>query len=217
MTLLTLLSPASLLAGIIVGFCYFRRLDIVHKGITVYLLLMLVIDLASRILEYYFNHNLVILIIYSLLELCAFLFFYYKYLYRTRHRLIILVSTVAIAYILWELVTYRKIEARNFQSYAKVADNFVIITLVLGFFHERITAFKDSKWENFGLNVVVLVFFSINLIFFLPYNFIINSSGLEFYFWLGILITTVLFYIYLGVMVWKNSRLPEKGKRRQFS
>lgn len=205
--LLTLFSPSILAIGICIGFYFYKYLNTIHKSITWYLVLMLLVDITSRIMGYYGN-NLIVLLVYSLLELLLFVLFYYKFLFKTRHRFIMGLSIVAILYIFWEILILRKIEAQQFQSYAKVTDNFVIITLALAFFHEKINIFKELKWDNFRLNAVILVFFSVNMLFFLPINFLINeTSGLNHYFWLSNLVITILFYLFLITSIWKNGRI----------
>lgn len=202
--LLALFSPVMLLIGVMIGVYKFKYLDIYHRGITIYFVMLLVIDIASRFLHT--GNNLFILLIYSLLELIIFIYFYYKYVYKRHHILLLVMSFLSITYLIYEIVIF-EFETKKFQTYSKVVDNFTIVMLILTFFHERINLFKDSKWDNFRLNVVLLVFFSINLVFFLPYNFLINeSTDLKFYFWLGIVISTVAFYSYLTHSIWKNGR-----------
>jgi hypothetical protein len=205
--ILNILSPVLLLIGFFMGVYFYKYLDPIYKGVSLYLLLMLCVDFSGRTLKVLYGNNLIVLLVFSLIELTFFLYFFYKFLFKSRHRLIIGLSTLAMLYILYEIVIY-KVDAKQFQSYAKVADNFVVITLALAFFHERINIYKESKWDNFQLNAVILAFFSINLIFFLPLNFLINeSTGLKFYFWLGNLVITLLFYSYLSYSIWKNGRI----------
>ena len=203
---LNLFSPGILLIGFSIGLNYYKSLDIVHKSITWYFLGMIIIDLASRFLTASGN-NYIILLVYSLLEMMLFAYFYFRYLFKAKHRLVMSLCCAAFLYILWEIVLFESTDSKGFQSYAKVVDDFIIIILALSFFHEKINIFKESKWDNFRLNAIVLIFFSINLVFFLPLNFLLHeSSGLKFYFWLGIVLTTVLFYSYLTHSIWKNGR-----------
>ncbi|RZJ74098.1 MAG: hypothetical protein EOO45_09460 [Flavobacterium sp.] len=211
---LTYLSPAILAGGIWVGFLNFKKIDSVHKSITFYLLVMLCVDVASRILGHLGN-SILVLLVYSLIEVILIVYFYYKYLFRTKHLVVLALSILAGIYILWEIASFEKIEAKHFQSYAKVADNSIVILLALSFFYERLSMFKESKWDNFRLNAIVLVFFSVNLLFFLPFNLIINkSTGLQFFFWYGILLITILFYVYLSWSIWNNSKKNPKLKVR---
>ncbi|MCW4469039.1 hypothetical protein OGH69_08695 [Flavobacterium sp. MFBS3-15] len=207
--LLNFLSPFILIMGLGIGLPYFKRLNNIHKGIIGYLLMMLLIDMASRFFQYNFGNNLIVLLVYSLVEMLFFVFFYYKFLFKASHILIKLFSIIAASYIIWELFYFSN-NVRQFQSYAKVADNFVIITLALAFFSEKIHEYKESKLDSFYLNAVILIFFSINLIFFLPLNFILNErTGL--YFWLVNLITTVSFYSYLIYSIIKNGKNFKKA------
>jgi hypothetical protein len=201
------LSPSVLFLSLLVMLFYYKDLDRIHKSISIYMILMLCIDISGRILKFIYGTNLILLPIYSLLELIVISTFYYKHFYKVKHNSILVLCFLAAVYIIWEIIKLNKTAAQYFQSYAKVVDNFVIITLALTYFHEKIKVFKDSKWDNFKLNSVILVFFFINMIFFLPINFLINeSSGLKFYFWLSNLIITVSFYLYLTHCIWKNGR-----------
>jgi len=202
--LLNLLSPLILIIGLICGFYFYKSLDIIHKSITIYFLVMLLVDITGRIFEYRYGNNLIILLVYSLIELIMFIYFYYQFMFKAKHRLIIISSLLAIGYIVWEIFKFKS-DAKEFQTYSKIADNFIIVLLTLTFFFEKINIFKESKWSNFKLNAVILAFFSINMLFFLPYNFIINAT-IGFWFWLGILVSTTLFYSYLTHCIWKNGR-----------
>ena len=204
--LLNFASPIVLFIGSVTGLYYFKSLNVIHKGIFWYLLGLLLVDLTSRVVGATGN-NFIVLLVYSLLEMTLFTWFYFRFFFKAKHRLVMGLSCVAFFYILWEIMTFERTDMKGFQSYAKVIDNFIVIILVFSFFHEKINIFKDSKWENFRLNVVILLFFSVNLVFFLPLNFLVNeSAGMKFYFWLGIVITTVLFYLYLTLSIWKNGR-----------
>jgi hypothetical protein len=202
---ITYISPVVLILGLCIAISRYKQLNGIYRGVTFYLGLVLVVDIASRVMGIYGN-NLILLSVYSLAEVIFFLLFYFKYLYKTSHKVQLAAGAVAIAYILWDIVTFEK-DVKQFQSYAKVADNFIVILLALGFFHERIYKFKDVKWDNFSLNAAILIYFTINLIFFLPLNFLINEdSGLKFYFWSGNVAVVALFYIFLICSLWKNGR-----------
>lgn len=203
---LNFLSPGISLVGFFIGIYYYRSLDSIHKNISWYLFGMFLVDIASRIMGATGN-NVIVLLVYSLLEMTFFVYFYFKYFFKAKHRLVIGLYLVAVLYILWEIVLFEATAIKGLQSYTKVVDDFIIIILTLSFFHEKINIFKESKWDNFRLNAVLLVFFSVNLIFFLPFNFLLfESTGLKFYFWLGILLITLLFYSYLTHSIWRNGR-----------
>lgn len=194
------------LTGFVLGMVYYKSLNVVHKGITWYLFVMILVDVASRILGKTGN-NIIVLLSYSIVEMSMLTFFYFRYFFKARHRLIIALFLISFAYIIYEIISFDRTQMKDFQSYAKVIDDFMIIVLVLTFFHEKINIYKESKWDNFRLNAIIFVYFSINLVFLLPFNFIINrTSGYQFYFWFGISVTILLFYTYLTYSIWKNGR-----------
>lgn len=207
--LLNFLSPTVLFIGICIGYSFYNRLDSVHKWIVYYLSAMILVDLSSRIFKGDGN-NLIILPAFSLIEVLLFIFLFKKYLFTNKHNVLTFIGIAGVIYILAEIIinfVLNKVDAKNFQPYAKVVDNFIVILYAFGFFHEKINVFKESKWNHFRLNAIIIIFFSLNMIFFLPFNFLINeSSGLKFYFWLSNLIITVLFYSYLTHSIWKNGR-----------
>lgn len=203
------LSPLLLAIGIITGLFLYKKLNAVHKSIVYYFAIMLCVDLYSRYLAMYGN-NQIVLLIYSLVELIGVTYFYNKFLLVKKHIITLIISLVAITYIGWELFSYLFLDSdvKNFQPYAKVADNFVVILLALTFLYEKMNSYKESKWDNFRLNIVVLVYFTLNTLIFLPFNFLVNEgSGIKFYFWGFNIVITLLFYVYLINEIWKNGRI----------
>lgn len=201
------LSPITLFIGTALGLISFKSLNIVTKGITVYLAIMLLVDIVMRLLPYFQTNNHIVLPIYCLIELGLFTYFYNKYFLSRRYLALNVITILALVYIVWDIITFSFTSAKDFQSYAKVFDNFGIILLALTYCYEKLDQPNVAKWKNFRLNIVVLIFFTINLILFLPYNFIINDNGgIQFYFMQGILFTTVFFYIYLSYFIWQNSK-----------
>lgn len=204
-------SPILLVVGIIIAIIHYQKLDAFHKGIFFYLVLMLLVDFLSRYFGYISSkkNNLIILIVYSLVEIVAVSYFYSKFLLKKMHKLLILACFISVLYIVYELIyyTFFNTSIKSFQPYAKVADNFVVILLALSFLQEKISDFKERQWNNFSFNIVILAFFTFNMIIFLPINFIVNeNSGVKFYFWAGNSVLLLLFYSYLIAKVWKNGR-----------
>lgn len=206
---LSFLSPATLLVGVIFGFFYNKYLSNVYKSITFYLLLMLCIEVLTKTLGALGN-NLIVLPVFSLIELTFFLYLYNKHLLKKNNKFFIAIGLIGILYIFSEIILYfvlNNVKPKQFQPYSKVVDNFIVILMTLAFFHEKIKNYKEAKWNNFRLNSVILGFFTINLIIFLPFNFLVNeSTGLKYYFWLINIVIIVLFYTYLTWSIWKNGR-----------
>lgn len=203
-------SPISLLVGLIIAIYYRNRLDKLHKTIAFYLFLMLSVDITSRFIKEIFSTNLIMLLIYSFVELLFYLYLYRQCLFKKKYLSLSIIGVVGLLYILGEIllfVVFKELNPKEFQPYSKVVDNFIVILMALLFFHEKINAFNDTKWTNFRLNIAILLYFTINLLVFLPFNFLVNeSTGLKFYFWTINLIITVLFYIYLTSLIWQNTK-----------
>ncbi len=202
------LSPVFLIIGVLSGCLLYKRLDAIHKGIAYYLLAMLFVDIVSRYLWRYGN-NQIILLVYSLIEVIGVSYFYYKLLLTKKYIVTFIINAVVIVYIVWELFSYLFFgtDVQHFQPYAKVVDNFMIILLALSLLYEKMNSYKESRWDNFRLNIVVLIFFTLNTLIFLPFNFLVNEgTGIKFYFWTGNVILLLLFYGFLTWSIWKNGR-----------
>ena len=209
--ILAKISPVLLSSGIIMAIIYYKKLDVFHKGIFFYLVLMLLVDFLSRYFGYIStkSNNLIILIVYSLVEVVAISYFYSKFLLNNMPKSLMLACFISVLYIIYELIyyTFFNTNVKSFQPYAKVADNFVVILLSLSFLQEKISDFKERQWNNFSFNIVVLVFFTLNTLIFLPINFLVNEgSGIKFYFWIGNSVLLLLFYSYLIGKIWNNGR-----------
>ncbi|MEL1245418.1 hypothetical protein AAEO56_14180 [Flavobacterium sp. DGU11] len=219
-TFFSFLSPAVLTAGVIIGWVYKKSLDKIHKSLTFYLLLMLCLDLSARILGKLGN-NFIILLVYSLIDLCFFLYLYNKLLLKKYNKIFLITGVIGIAYIVGEIFYFfilNKLDAKQFQPYSKVVDNFIVVLMALAFYLERISNFKESHWNNFVLNTVLLVFFTITLIVFLPFNFLVNEkTGLKFYFFHINIVMIIALYMYLTYSVWKNGRQQNHNLQKKIT
>jgi hypothetical protein len=202
---LTYLSPVALLLGVMAGLALFGRTDKVHKLLTLYLLTALGIDLCGRIVGLVYGNNLIYILIFSLLELAVFSFIYFRLLLRRKYTYLYVLLVLGAAFIFWELFSLSFHHLDQFQSYSKVADTFLIVVFAITYFSESVKKGRQLQWEHFRLNAIILIFFSFNLIFFLPINFLINAgSEHAFYFLFGNLVITIAFYLVLTFEIWRN-------------
>jgi len=207
---LSQIPPVILTLGLVAGVFVFKSLDSLHRSLFWYMALMLGTDLAGRVLKFTHGNNLIVLPVYSLIELGFFVYFYNRFLLVKPNKILIGLGIVGAVYIIAEILGYfvlNTLDIKQFQPYAKVLDNFLIIIMALAFVQEKMANFKESGWGNFKLNTVILVFFTLTIIIFLPFNFLINgSSDVKFYFWIVNVIAVVLFYLFLISEIWKNGR-----------
>ena len=205
-------SPILLLIGLIIAVFFYKRLDALYKDFAIYLFLMLFIDVISRALVFLGNNNnLIILLFFSLIELIFFINLYHKRLFKKNHVVMRIIGYIGVIYIMLEIIKYvsfGKIDVREFQPYSKVITNFIIILMTLVFFKEKIYSnAKTMIFENFYFNVIVLIYFTLNLTVFLPINFMINeSAGVKHFFWFLNLLITLTFYLFLIIQIWRNAK-----------
>ncbi|SFQ27134.1 hypothetical protein [Flavobacterium akiainvivens] len=177
-----------------------------------YLALMFVTDLLSDYIGYKWGNNFIMLHIYSLTELGFMIYLYQKVMFRKRHLPLLILGILGLVYITAEialLYVFNQIVVKDFQPYAKVVDNFIIILMALAYMQERMNRFREQQWGNFRLNMAFLVYFTVNTVFFLPFNFMVNaSSDVKFYFWTGHVSLLILLYSYLG---FKMLKIPSKA------
>lgn len=209
--ILSQLAPVVLIGAFFLG-CFYRKfIDGLHKSLVIYLSLMLFMELIGRVLEYVLGNNIILLPVFSLTEMLFFIYFYNKYLLSKPSKILIWLGICGVLYIVIEALQYfvlNTLDIKQFQPYAKVVDNFVVIIMALYFFYQKMNNFKETKWGNFKLNIAIFIFFTSNTMIFLPFNFLVNeSSGVKFYFWIVNVALLLLFYIYLTSLVYKNGTL----------
>lgn len=200
----TMLTPLVLVAGIAAGSYYYRFLSLKYRYLLVYLGICLFIDLLSRLAGKLFENNLVLLIVFSLLELLFFYFFFRVCYFRKKVLKHIILVIAASLYMIIEIFLLSKIAVAAFQSYAKTIGSFLVLVMVIDYLFDLLRR-KEERPGNISELAAFIIYFSINLVFFLPINFLINvSAAFKFYFWCINLVVTILFYLYLVREIWKN-------------
>lgn len=212
LTLFTNLSPIILTIGIFLGiFCY-KKVDTLRKILIFYLCVMLLLDLTARYLGEVYGNNLVLIPIYGFSDLTMFSIFYYFLGIKNNKKIklfLILILILSAAFTFSEVMKVYNLPSSEFESYSKVISTLVIVFLSLGFFLEKIYMKKNISSDMFMLNSGILLYYSLNLIIFLPIDFLINGSELKFYFWLVNLVITLTFHTFLITSIWKNGKIQE--------
>ena len=194
-----------LFVGTFVGIYWFKWLDRKSKWILIYLIVSLGIDIASRIVSTYNENNLIILPLYSVLELLIIASIYCHL--GVKKMLLIPLTVLGAIYIVGEIVYIDSYNVKSFQSYAKIASSFVIVLLALQFFTQKLKSDKEISPELQRLDLVMLAYFALNLLLLLPINLMINQIATSIiYIWYAYLGATVLFYSYLSAFLWKNGK-----------
>jgi hypothetical protein len=204
LSLFTTIVPLLLVVGIVVGIYYYCFLPLKYRYLLAYFGICLLIDVLSRVAGKLFENNLVLLIVFSLLELLFFYVFFRVCYFRRnvlKHTILVIAGCL---YMMTEIFLLDKIAASAFQSYSKTLSSFLILVMVIDYLFDSLRH-KGNVAESIPELAAFIIYFSINLIFFLPINFLINvSSELKFYFWCINLVVTILFYLFLVREIWKN-------------
>ncbi|WP_026706580.1 hypothetical protein [Flavobacterium soli] len=206
----TLLVPLLLLLGVIAGACYYRYLDKKNQFLVIYLSICLTVDIVSRIIGEVYHNNLIFIVIFSLLEL-VFFYVYYRVCFFKKNIWPYTVFTfIASVYMIYEMFTLNDVEPIDFQPYSKVICSFIIIIMSINSLFENLgKEQQDSMLVK--LSSVFVIYFSLNLIFFLPVNFLINvTSSVKFYFWFANLLLTISLYTFLSKEIWKNGSTQKR-------
>jgi hypothetical protein len=200
----TVLVPVLLFFGLVAGRYYYRYLDKKYRYLVFYLLICFCTDIVSRIVGEIYDNNLIFIIIFSLLELLFFYRYYRVCFFKKQIRVYTVITFLSAIYMLYEMYMLKDVSPRDFQPYSKVICSFVIIIISINSLFEKMDTEQPDN-AIIRLNSAFVLYFSLNLIFFLPVNFLINvTSSVKFYFWCANLILTVSFYTFLSREIWKN-------------
>lgn len=212
--ILMLLVPIELIFGIALGIYFYSYLKLPYKELIFYLAICLITDLLSRIAGDLLGSNLIFFIIFSIFELLFFYFFYQKHFSYNKKRLLMNAFVyLAVAFMLGELYYLLNTKPKEFQTYSRSLSSFVILVIIFDYLFKLLRS-NNLKSNQLKQCSVLIVYCSINLIFFLPFNFLINvHSSVKFYFWFFNLITTVVFYSLIIKEIWKNGSMQKLLQR----
>lgn len=203
---LTYLSPLVLLLGSIIGIFSIQRISPVSKVLLMYLIVSFITDIISRILLESYGNNLIVLLVYSAIELLMISCIYG--LLKTEKWVVILLTSMGIAYIIGEIIYIDSYDVDTFQTYTKIVSSFILVIFSFRYFLDNLVKEQIIQGEVQWLNFTILFYFALNIILLLPLNLLINQSETSIVFtWYAYLIATVAFYSYLSIFIWKNGRI----------
>lgn len=207
------LTPFILVACLIIAIIVFRRIEPHFRVMAFYLLTALIADISMRIMGEYFGNNLILFPIFALAELSLFTILFVWFMQLERYFWIIIgIGGLGISFILYECFTLDANHPETFQTYSRTVDAFIIVGYCMLFYFDKLRKGIAPSDSRLKLNTIVLIFFSFNLIFLLPMNFLISQRQAQiiFYFWMFYLIIINFFYIYITYALWKNGKIPKR-------
>jgi hypothetical protein len=206
---ISLATPYILLCCIIIVIIQYNKIQSNFKVLFYYLVLSLMANLVMELFGYYFNNNLILIPLFGLFELALFTVLYTRYMNLGKLGISVLtIGLLGCGYIIYECLTVNIYDLGEFQSYARAISAFIIVVFSMIYFFDKLSKGTELSDSALKLNTIILVFFSLNLIFLLPMNFLIgkNSYDLKFYFWLAYMSIILLFYIFITISIWKNGK-----------
>lgn len=202
-------TPYILLCCLVIGFIRYNKIEVHFKVMLYYLLLAIVANISMKLLGHYFKNNLILIPLYGLFELVLFTILYAYYMDLKKLRYVNLtIGLIGCSYIIYEVSTVNTAIPSDFQSYARPVDAFIIVLFSMIYFFDKLSKGTDLSDSAIRLNTIILIFFSLNLIFLLPLNFLIgqNSNDLKFYFWISYISMITIFYLFITYTIWKNGK-----------
>ncbi len=204
---LTYCSPIILLLGVILGLVYFSRLERVYRLLLLFLVMSLVIDITSRLVGRFYQNNLILIPIYGLFELLILSRVYIKYLKIVKNSAWYFVIGALVVYNIYEIINLFNVEPKDFNSHSRVFDSLALVVMSIVFYIKQIVDDIPARPGFLFLNTVIFAFHSLNLILYLPINFLINeNSDVKFHFWYASLVITLVFYSSIIRMIWKHGK-----------
>src|SRR3989338_6946728 len=186
MRLLTLLSPIVLLTGVIIGTINIKKNPRIGYLIFGYFVAGLLIEIASR----YWG---------QVSDAKNNLFFF------SRKRIWLLFLSLPILLLLFYMMYHKVVwTPSGFDAYDKVICDGIIVFYALVSSYDLINGKEEIRKDIMRVNAAVLVFFSLDLLFSLTTNFLINA-GTHFviYFWILRFVLLTTLYTTLAYTLWQ--------------
>lgn len=208
----------TLISVVVLIFLLFRRLNGYHKALGVYLGLMLLVEVSSSVIGTVYKNNHIVMPFYSLIELLFFSWFYKVFFLGDKFRKFFLPPVVmGILFIVFELLYYFVLQTPNphtYQPYSKTVDNAIILAMAFTVLNANMSSANGRfGWDGFWFNMIVILFFTYNTIFFLPFNFMVNAPvEWKFLFWMSNNLSIIGFYGFITVRIVKYAFRVQKIK-----
>lgn len=182
----------------------FIKLDLFKKLIGCYLVFCLLIDVISRSLLLFFDANIMLIPVFAAGEYLIFTYIYFRFVFKSS-RIIYAIAPVIVILIISDywMNNFIKINLEIFQSYSRAIGVLSIIVYTLIYYIRLIRSDIAINKVFMRFNAITLAYFTVMLVAWLPTNFIYNSIlDARFYIWTLIILSNVLYYIYLIYVLW---------------
>ncbi len=189
---------------------YYKILKPYQKVIYIYLFISLFVDLISRFWSYAFAQNLEFISIFAIIEVIIFYIFYYKILASNNNLAGNILTILTLAYLCLDIFLFRTDRLIDYQTYTRSVSSLYIVLSSMLYYKKIYSEYIRDK-ELLQLNGILLLYYSLNFILYLPINYIINVSvAINISLWIFKVILLLIFYLYL----WKHLMNYGKNKKQ---
>ncbi|MGH1387049.1 hypothetical protein [Kordia sp.] len=186
----------------------YTSLDKITKLLAYYLGGSLLIALVAYFLGKFLGNNLFLFFVLTLLELFVFMKLYHILL--KKKKLVLGMAIFGILLTIADSIYIKAFDVKVFQPYSKILTTLLIVFLALVYFFELIKTEEKlykHKTNYLSLNSMILCFFAIQFLAFLPLNFLVNvDRQMADYVFVTNAIILMIFYLYLTYFIWKRGR-----------
>jgi len=223
MTYLTLIAPAVLTVGVIIGLKNYHKSGGKERLIIIYLVLALLLEITSRYWFLTSNHNLYILSLSTFIEFAFFSILYQKFFFIESKKWITYGLVGFSFYIVYTLITLSinisgingsESDFNEFNLYHRLISDSVILLLSFLYIKETLTSESIIPLREYTTNTIIILYLIVDMFMSLTIKFMVNENvSLVFFFWALRLVFLLLLYVNLILTVWQNGR---QQKLKQF-
>src|SRR5690554_562703 len=177
LSIATIIIPVVLVIGMVGSGYYYRFLKKEFKLLVLYLAGCLFFDISSRAAGEFYGNNLIFMVVFSLFELLFFSVYYQTCFFQRKIWWYRIATLAGSFYIGYEIYTLISVNPEHFQTYSKTFTAFLVIIMGIDFFFKKIRNEHLDSTYTIKLNSIFIIYFSLNLIIFLPVNFLINVAS----------------------------------------
>lgn len=185
----------------------FKQYNWVFRILTLYLWVAFTTDILSRIADYLTGENLVLVPLFGAIEFFLFSCVYYLILFKKWTIRFVLFTLFTLFFLSIEFFQSFHLIPQKFQSYSRVFEGCCILFFAVYYYYCTLKEKIPFHSQLILFNTGTILFFSINSLWHVLINFLINSPTSFIYsIWLINAIALPLYYIFLTLLIWKNGK-----------
>jgi hypothetical protein len=199
-------SPIVLLTGVIIGTINIKKNPEIGQLIFGYFIAGLLLEITSR----YWGqvneakNNLIFLSISGTVDFLFFTVLYIRFFFGRKRTWLLFLSFPTLILLFYMMYHKAALIPSAFDAYDKVICDGIIVFYALLSSYDLINGKEEVRTDVMRVNAVVLLFFSLDLLFSLTTNFLINA-GTHFviYFWILRFVLLTTLYTTLAYTLWQ--------------